>query len=60
MEAVLAEDGLAEGERDGAGKDRAGVDERMKLALLPAGVHAGRQRVEEILVELSADEAAIK
>ena len=60
MEAVFAEDGLAFGEGDGAGKDRPGVDERMKLAILPAGVHVVWQRIEKFLVELSADEAAIE
>ncbi len=60
MEAVFAEDGAAFGEGDGAGKDGAGVYEGMKLAVLPAGVHVVGQRIEKVLVELPADEAAIE
>ena len=60
VEAVVSEDGLAFGEGDGAGEDRPGVYERMKLAVFAAGIHVGWQRIEKVLVELSADEAAIK
>ncbi len=59
MEPFFSDDRLAESVADGAGEDGTVIDEGMELAVFATGFHAVGEIVEEVPVELSADELAV-